>query len=163
MPRATVNLADTNRIELKTLPAAGMEEGGFVVLRRLTYGQKIQRTQMATEVSMHQDGKGGKNSSPEMLMKMTTERVAVFDFASCIVDHNLEDEHGRKLDFKQPQSVFMLDPRVGEEIANHMDEMNNFEGDLPNSETGFGPPSSPEENPSLTSRHSSTSPAYASS
>lgn len=136
MPRATVNLAATDRVELKSLPKTEHEEGGFVVLRRLTYGQKIHRQQLATELSMQGDA---RNKNPEMIMKMTQERVTAFEFANCIVDHNLEDENGKKLDFRSPQSVFMLDPRVGEEIANHIDEMNNFEEDLPNSETGSGP------------------------
>jgi hypothetical protein len=149
MPRATVNLADTERVELKSLPPDSLDEGGFVVLRRLTYGQKIQRQQLAMEVSMHSTD-NRRNSSPEMAMKMTQERVTVFDFGNCIVDHNLEDENGKKLDFRQPQAVFMLDPRVGEEISNHMDDMNNFEDDedLKNSETGFGQQSSPTGNPS---------------
>jgi hypothetical protein len=136
MPRATVNLATTERVELKSLPKTETDEGGYVELRRLTYGQKIHRQQLATELSMQGDQ---RSKNPEMVMKMTQERVTAFEFANCVVEHNLEDEHGEKLDFRQPQSVFMLDPRVGEEIANHIDNMNNFDDDLPNSETGSGP------------------------
>jgi hypothetical protein len=99
---------------------------------------------------MSGDGKG-RNQNPEMLMKMTQERVVVFEFGNCVVDHNLEDEKGRKLNFKAPQDVFMLDPRVGDEIQQHIDDMNNFEDDLGNSETGFELPSSPDESPSPTS------------
>lgn len=144
MPRATVNLAATDRIELKTLPPSGDEEGGYVVLRRLTYGQKIQRQQMAMEVSMQ--AQGGRSSDPVMDMKMTQDKVACFDFGNCVVDHNLDDDSGRRLNFKQPHDVFMLDPRVGEEIAMHIDRMNNLdEATLGNSETGSEPQSSLDE------------------
>lgn len=143
MPRATVNLADTERVDLKTLPATDEAEGGYVILRRLTYGQKIQRQQMSMEVSMQAQQGKGRNADPEMQMRMTQERVAIFDFASCIVDHNLEDDKGSKLDFKQAHNVFMLDPRVGEEIAMNIDNMNNFdEATLGNSGTGSMQPSS---------------------
>jgi hypothetical protein len=148
MPRATVDLSATRHVDLKTLPGEG-EEQGFVILRRLTYGQKVQRGQLAMEMSMQGDGK--RNQTPEMAMKMTQERVVVFDFGNCIVDHNLEDHSGRKLNFKSPQDVFMLDPRVGDEISQHIDDMNNFEDDLGNSETGFELPSSPDGTPTPTS------------
>lgn len=141
MPRATVNLADTEKVWLKTLPATEDEEGGYVVLRRLTYGQKIQRQQMSMEVSMQAQQGRGRNADPEMQMKMTQERVAIFDFANCVVEHNLQDENGALLDFKKPHSVFMLDPRVGEEISVEMDRMNNFDEALGNSEPGSMQPS----------------------
>lgn len=151
MPRATVDINDTKRIDLKTLPGEG-DEQGYVVLRRLSYGQKVQRQQMSMEISMQQAERGSEN---QMQLKMQQERLAVFDFANCVVDHNLEDHSGRKLNFKAPHDVFLLDPRVGEEIAVEMDKMNNYEEALGNSETGFERQSSPNGNPNPMSNTSS--------
>jgi hypothetical protein len=51
-----------------------------------------------------------------------------FEFSNCIVDHNLEDEHGVKLDFTNPMTLSVLDPKVGEEIEQYIEEL-NMEGD----------------------------------
>jgi hypothetical protein len=57
-----------------------------------------------------------------MLQRAATQ----IDFQSCIVDHNLEDETGRKLDFRSFSDIDMLDPKIGEEISTLIDELNNF-------------------------------------
>jgi hypothetical protein len=44
-----------------------------------------------------------------------------------VVDHNLEDADGRKLDFRNLADFDNLDPRIGEEIGKLLDELNNFE------------------------------------
>ena len=64
-------------------------------------------------------------------MKMTIElmnrKATLFDFTHCIVDHNLEDENGNKLNLHNSADIDRLDPRVGEEIEQVLDKMNNFE------------------------------------
>lgn len=116
MPRAT-SLEETERHELQSLPE------GFVVLRRLTYGEKIKRRGLST-LSMTAE-KGKKNL--EAQMQLANEAASAFDFAHCIVDHNLEDETGRKLNLGNKTDLLRLDPRVGDEIEQLMDELNNFE------------------------------------
>lgn len=127
MPNAVVDVSQTHRIDLKTLP------GAFVELRRLSYGQKLERQSMAVQSSIKGEGKNA-----EMNMAMMQQEVSAFEFRHCIADHNLTDENDVKLDFRQKKNVFRLDPRVGEEIGNHIDEMNNFdEGDeAENSDSG---------------------------
>jgi hypothetical protein len=44
----------------------------------------------------------------------------------------LEDDNGNLLDFKAAFTLQLLDPRVGQEIGDAIDAMNNFEGDLGN-------------------------------
>jgi hypothetical protein len=68
-------------------------------------------------------------------MDMLQHAATVFDFRACVVDHNLEDEAGQKLNLTNPLHIDMLDPRIGEEIAGFIDKMNNFEADL--EESGF--------------------------
>jgi hypothetical protein len=120
---ATANSSDTEKLDLKSLP------GGFVVAKRLTYGQKLQRRQMVSGLKV-EAGKG-KDFAGEM--NMVSEKATVFDFQHCIVEHNLgklkpgtEDEE-IPIDFGNVQDVRALDPRVGEEIDNFLSELNNFE------------------------------------
>lgn len=131
MPKAVVNFSETEKFPLKTLPE------GYVVLRRLSYGQKLERQSMATRLSMTGQGK-----TAQMNMDMMQQEVTAFEFKHCITDHNLEDENGQKLDLKNKVNIFRLDPRVGEEIETYIDRLNNFEEseEAENSGTGSEQP-----------------------
>lgn len=131
MPSAVVNFTATEEYRLKTLP------GGFVKLRRLSYGQKLERQSMAMQTQIAGEGK-----KASMEMTMMQQVVTAFEFKNCIADHNLEDEQGTKLDFRKKENVFRLDPRIGEEIETYIDKMNNFEeGDeAENSDSGSDAP-----------------------
>lgn len=119
MPRATVNEEETVRKELKTLPE------GFVLLKRLSYGQKLHRRAMVSKMRI-EGGKGkGKDFAGEM--DLISERATQFDFAHCIVEHNLEDNNERLLNFSSTADIARLDPRVGEEIDKYLNELNNFD------------------------------------
>ena len=112
MPIATV-VSDTKREELTTCP------GGYVIIRRMTYGEKLQRQDEM--LSMRAD----KDSNFEM--SMLNKKAALSDFAKLIVEHNLTDENEQLLNFKNPQDVVKLDPRVGDEIGALIDGINAFE------------------------------------
>src|SRR4051794_17784710 len=71
MPKATANIVEPERHELKTLPE------GFVVLRRLTYGQKLERKAMASVASAEQ-GRG--KQSMKMQIAMISEQAQLYDF-----------------------------------------------------------------------------------
>jgi hypothetical protein len=116
MPRAVIDFNDTTKFPLKSL------EGGFVELRRMSYGHKLQRNQIAMQMSVKGSGKNA-----EMDLKNETVKVAVFEMNACVVDHNLEDEKGDKLNLGKMEDVVRLDPKVGEEIDKYISEMNNFE------------------------------------
>jgi hypothetical protein len=116
MPRAVIDFNDTTKFPLKSL------EGAFVELRRMSYGHKLQRQQLAMQMSVKGNGKNA-----EMDLKNETVKVAVFELNACVVDHNLEDEKGTKLNLGKMEDVVRLDPRVGEEIDKYISDMNNFE------------------------------------
>lgn len=120
MPRATVNIAETQRFELKSLPT------GYVVLKKMSYGQILARQEMAMRVQMQM---ASRKQDPTMEIKNANQEVAVFEFSHSIVDHNLEDEQGARLDFKQAMSVIYLDPAVGQEIADNIMKINNLDGE----------------------------------
>lgn len=127
MPRATV-LKTTERKPLLTLPAGedGTEEG-WVELRRMSFGEKLDKDaeamKMRFDVSEMDDDE--KNVGAEVAM--INAAVTAKEFAKCIMDHNLEDENGMKLNFNRPEHVRGLDPRVGQEIQDLIAEMNDFE------------------------------------
>jgi hypothetical protein len=45
-------------------------------------------------------------------------------FKNCIVDHNITDKNGAKLDFRSEMTLHMLNPAVGMEIERLIDEIN---------------------------------------
>jgi hypothetical protein len=118
MPNAVVNLEDTERFDLKSLPE------GYVVLRRLSYGEKLKRRAMTTHMTMKTQ-KGKKDL--EAQMQLINEAASQFDFAHCVVEHNLEDANGSLLNLGSVADLQRLNPRVGDEIEQLMDQMNNFE------------------------------------
>lgn len=119
MPSA-VNVISTERHELKSLPE------GWIDVKRLSYGEKLQRREMVSKMQIQAE-KGKKDFSGEM--QLVNEKATVFDFQHCIVDHNLEDENGNKLDLNKIADIRRLDPRIGEEIDSILDDINNFEDD----------------------------------
>ena len=124
MPRATNNIEDLVEVQLKTCP------GGYVRLRRMTYGQYLKRRSMAMEMQMQTGASKGQGAT--MGIEMAELAVAEFEFGICIAEHNLEDEAGNALDFRQKFAVHVLDPRIGQEIGDHINKMNSFEDDLGN-------------------------------
>lgn len=138
MPRATTNPADTHRLDMKTVP------GGYVVARRLTYGEKIQRRALVGGLKIEgSKERGSKRSDFAGEMQLINEQANMFDFQHCIVEHNLtkpnsnpelaEDEaNDEPLDFKKPADIKALGAREGEEISDWLDELNNFEDDEEN-------------------------------
>jgi hypothetical protein len=119
MPNAT-SIAEPERHELKTLPE------GFVVIRRLSYGQKLERRAMSSMASAETQ-KGQKNM--KLQMQMINEQATLFDFTHCIVDHNLTDEKDQKLNLANFGDIKRLDPRIGDEIEKLLNDINNFEED----------------------------------
>ncbi len=137
---ATVSL-DTERFELKSL------EGAFVVLKPMSWGEKLKRQEMATG-DARMKGIAGKKAEPEIAVKMLAQLVAEYEFKHCIVDHNLEaeDKHGnpRPLDFNSGSDVGLLSGRVGDEINQLIAEQNNFDGIEDPDDKGNSPTDSDE-------------------
>lgn len=122
MPRATV-VTDTVRHELKSC------EGAFVVLKPMSYGTKLGRSDQAMKMVVKAESgprRRGQSASSETEISMIQKAATQIDFQSCVVEHNLEDEGGRTLDFRDFADIDKLDPRVGEEISTLIDELNNF-------------------------------------
>lgn len=119
MPRATVSL-EPEEYELQTV------EGGKITLKRMTYGQKLERNQIAMDMTMESGGKGrGTKASVDIMQARTT----LYEYKACIVDHNLTDDDDQLLDFTKPTILGKLDPRVGDEISDLIGKQNNYDED----------------------------------
>lgn len=135
MPRA-IATTQTEHHELKSLP------GGYVDVRKLTYGEVLQRRSL---MKMQIEGQGQKDARGEI--EMMNRRATEFDFQKCLVDHNLfaDDAETRKLNLASRADLEMLDPRVGQEIEQILDALNNYdltEAEEGNSDGGSGTSSS---------------------
>jgi len=121
MPKATVS-SDVEHKDLKSLA------GGWVELKRMSYGQKLERTQLATDMEIEMT-RGSKNQKASI--DIMQHAVAMFEFKNCVVDHNLfeDDEEKVKINLTTKAGLAMLDPKVGDEIGKLIDDMNNFEED----------------------------------
>ena len=124
MPKATVSRDSTEKIELKSCP------GAYIQLRRLSYGEYLRRQELAMEMGIK--GGSGKTKDADLDLKMMQRVVQEFEFKNCIVDHNLEDDAGEKMDFRKGTTLDILDPKIGQEISTHIDKLIQFEDDLGN-------------------------------
>lgn len=113
-----VALNKAERFDLKSIPEA------YVEARRLTYGEKLYRQQMTMKMVMQ-----GNDKTKDFQGEMAFVNAAAteYEFSTCIVDHNLEDENGNKLDLKKSKDIQRLDPRIGEEIQALLNDLNNFQ------------------------------------
>jgi hypothetical protein len=123
------NTTEGERFDLRSAPP-----DGFVVLKRLSYGQKMFRRSLLSKAKMETGGGGSRRDRRDKAkqsftaeLELMNEKVTLFEFAHCIVDHNLQDVNGEKLDFRIPEHVKVLDGRVGEEIDELISDLNNFE------------------------------------
>lgn len=117
MPVAVANTNEVERIDLKSCP------GGFVSLRRMTFGQSVRRRAMM-KLSLLSDA---QDTGLAGEMAMASLEITHFEYTNCIVEHNLEKTEGVLLDFRSPVDVDSLDPRIGQEIELNINRMNNFD------------------------------------
>jgi hypothetical protein len=117
MPVATRS-QETVRKDLKTL------EGAFVELRQLSFDEMLERRDKAMRMSMEQRPGKKKDDTAKIDFESAMQWTRFFEFSRCIVDHNLEDEQGKKLNFENRMTLKILDPKVGVEIEKYIEDMN---------------------------------------
>lgn len=128
MPRATISSTETHRYDLKTCP------GGFVELRALTYQEMLHRQDGSSRMHMEAKRRGRNNNQADKVeFDIMQQWTREYEFSHCVVDHNLEDDTGNKLDFKNKNTFAVLDPKIGEEIETLIDNLNQI-GDEDESE-----------------------------
>lgn len=115
MPQATVDVNETKKFDLKSLPE------GYVVLRRMPYGAWLHRQEMAMNM---------KFTDQSADVSMANHKVTEYEFKECVVDHNLTDANDEPLDFRKPKTIDSLSPVIGNEIGRYIAEMHEFEEKL---------------------------------
>ncbi len=119
MPRATVS-QDHERFDLKTCP------GGYVTLRTLSFHEMMARRDIASKMYSEIPERNRKKADQEAMkayLEVMNVEVMRYEFKNCIVDHNLEDDHGNKLDFSNPLTYEALDPKIGSEINRYIESL----------------------------------------
>lgn len=150
MPDVTISTDFGEKIELKSAPP-----DGYIHIRPLPYGMKLERRDKATRMSMEQQARrrgGGRRDNEEDTAKVDIEFLSKwtrnFEFKYCIGEHNLTDANGTLLDFSHPFTLDVLDPRVGDEIGRLLDEINGDEDEETLEDfTKRASASSPDETP----------------
>lgn len=122
MPVATAN-TKPEEFPLKSAPP-----DGFVKLKPLPFGGILTRRDNASKLSMRtssgRKGRRGNRDLDEMNIDTMQLETRFYEFSNCIVDHNLTDEGGTKLDFNRKETLSVLDPRIGAEIEDLIDKLN---------------------------------------
>ena len=134
MPRATVS-HDTERFILKSIPVGEGEEPAFVELRTLSFHEMNMRQEMGARMYQEtkvEKGRGAKQKGEETVrgyFELMNVAVTEYEFRNCIVYHNLEDENGNLIDFTLPMQAWRLHPKVGQEIGELIDSLNQFDSE----------------------------------
>jgi hypothetical protein len=144
MPIATVS-DQYERHDLKSLV------GAYLMLRPLPYGKKLDRREKAMKMSMETEpenraqrrGKEPNSGSGDKVdIEFIQRATKQIEFTYCIGEHNLTDANGAPLNFGNPLTLDVLDPKVGTEIEILLETLN---GDDLNEEDFTNVPSSLSE------------------
>jgi hypothetical protein len=121
MPKATVS-TDVQTFNLKSCP------GGYIKAKPLSYGQKKSRADKSGQMFAELKERGGLGN--KMFLETITTQSTLFDYQHCIVDHNLEDDNGNKLNFNNDATLDVLDPIIGTEIEDILAKLNGDDVDM---------------------------------
>jgi len=124
MPVAVITETDEpQRFDLKSC------EGGYVVLKPMTFGQATERRAM-TKLSLDLGKKGRKGEDAKGELNLSSTAITAFEFRHCIVEHNLCQADGQTLlNFRNQNDINALHPKIGGEINDLISSINNFEDD----------------------------------
>lgn len=121
MPIAVVE-ENEEKCPLKTCPP-----DGYVIIKKMNYGQSLERQDMIAEIAMQMPE--NKRNNPKMEIKFLQRKTALWEFANLIIDHNLQAKDGRLLNFKNPEDVTLIRGPIGDEIQAYINKFNSFEDD----------------------------------
>jgi hypothetical protein len=133
MPVVTVDPSEFTRYPLKSAPADPSKEGdedGYVMLRPLPYGMKLEQRDKSVRNIMHMKApRRGQKPDEDVKAELETasEWSVWYEMSYCIGEHNLTDKNGVLVDFTRPTTYKSLDPKVGSEIEALLFEINRDE------------------------------------
>jgi len=97
----------------------------------MTYGEWQRRSDLVSRISIETANTRGRTSVRDLVQRVDTQslEVAMFEFKACVVEHNLEDENGTTLQLGNRAHLEKLDPRIGREIGDLIDQMHSWDDD----------------------------------
>jgi len=107
----------------------------------MSYGESLEQSEITAQMKADVNR---KNSDGQMTVSMAMLSGQVYAFSRSVVDHNLEDDAGNKLDLNTVGGVSELDAKVGNEIEDLINKLNSPE-DLGPFESKPGKPSDMEQ------------------
>lgn len=116
MPRVAIS-AEPKRYDLKSAPP-----DGYVLIREMSYGERLVRNSKQGKMKVLK-----KSTEFAGEVEMALRDLALWDMTNLVMDHNLEDADGMKLDLSSERDLNKLPSRIGEEIGKYIDELNNFD------------------------------------
>lgn len=133
---------DAEKFDLRT------QEGAWVMLKPLPYGELLERRDKASRMSMEAGGnrRSKKQDTSRLDIDMMQQQTRIYEFSHCIVDHNLGDDKGNKLNFTNASTLNILDPKTGQEIEDLIDKLNELE-DVDEEDLGSARTSSTQAEP----------------
>lgn len=129
MPNAEVS-TETRRFELKTC------DGAYVVIKKFGYGERLKIRSLSARAHIAQqeieekrkEAKAKKQKfDPDDIdteLSMDMESVVAYEFKKGITEHNLEKKDGTPFNFSSRADFARLEPAIGEEIEDLIDEFN---------------------------------------
>ena len=102
-------------------------DGVWVTIRRLSHGKSNELSDLRLAFTP------GEEEEDKGQARLQSKSSRHFAFKSAIVDHNMAIG-GRKLDMSKRRDVDSIDPIVGDEIAQLIDDHQEKLGDNPNSD-----------------------------
>jgi hypothetical protein len=82
---------------------------------------------MESETGSAKNKKRDEGNVSRMEVEMLNEFSTLYDFRYCIGEHNLTDAKEQLLDLGTKMAIKSLNPKVGEEIAGILDEINKLD------------------------------------
>ena len=118
MPKATIS-SEPKRFDLVTAPP-----DGYVVLKRLNYGQTLKRQSISQQTEVSDDTPSGRAVGR---IHVDLQGVAAFDFRYSIIEHNLTNEAGALINFSNVADFVDMDPDIANEIDEYIVKFNGFD------------------------------------
>ena len=138
MPKATIS-SEPKRFDLQTAPP-----DGYVVLKRLNYGQTLKRQSISQQTEVSDDGPSGRAVGR---IHVDLQGVAAFDFRYSIIEHNLQKDDGSPINFSNVADFADMDPDIAQEIDDYIIKFNGFDKSAKQREEERRPLSSTSEKP----------------
>lgn len=133
-------------VEGETFELKNAPPDGFIKARSLSYDEVLTRRDLAAKFVYRQREANGTPATAEdleMMMESANSAVQKFQFSKQIIDHNLTLANGTRFNFTDARHLKKLPSKLGSEIEEILDKLN--EDEAADEEVFAGPSSTSSE------------------